>query len=295
MNRYSDKLGYCGSDAGYNISSIVLHKGEEPAISGENGICNVFFSRCNLQCIYCQNEEISCNKGKVISQKYTLDEIIAKIITVLKENKINSVGFVSASHYVPHVIAIIENLNLKGYFPITVYNTNAYDSLESLLLLETYISVYLPDFKYMEQSLSSALSGAADYPEMAAKAIKEMFRQKGSTLIKNNEGIAESGLIIRHLVLPEQAENSLKVLRYISDELSSNIYLSLMAQYHPLEKLKSHAFLNRKLSNVEYEIVVKEAEKLGFHRGWIQELESAEIYVPDFNKKNPFENHDILL
>ena len=288
VNRYSDKLGYCGSDANYNNSSIVLHKGEEPIISGKNGICNVFFSRCNLQCIYCQNEQISCNKGKVISHKYSLEDITDKIISIFDHYKTNSVGFVSPSHYVPHIISIIDSLRSKGLNPITVYNTNSYDKVETIRQLEGYISVYLPDLKYMDNMLAKELSDAINYPEIAAKAIKEMYRQKGSTIIKNDEGLAESGLIIRHLVLPAQIENSLKVLRFIADELSPDISLSLMAQYHPMPKVKSHSYLNRKLNTSEYDIVVKESEKLGFHRGWIQELESAEVYLPDFNEEQPF-------
>ena len=287
-DRYSDKLGYCGSDAGYHISSIVLHKGEEPVISGENGICNVFFSRCNLQCIYCQNLQISCNQGVVISRAYSLEEVIAEIIAILDLHQINTVGFVSPSHYVPHVIEIIESLRLNGRNPITVYNTNAYEKASTIRLLESYISVYLPDFKYLDNELAKELSDASNYPDKAILAIKEMYRQKGSTLIKNDEGLAESGLIIRHLVLPDQIENSLKVLRFIAEELSPDISLSLMAQYYPLEKLRHHPFLNRKLTVSEYEVVVKEAEKLGFHRGWIQELESTETYLPDFKKDEPF-------
>jgi len=288
VNRYSDKLGYCGSNANYNISSIVLHKGEEPVISGKNGICNIFFSRCNLQCIYCQNEQISCNKGKVISHKYSLEDITDKIISIFNRYQINSLGFVSPSHYIPHIIAIIDSLRSKGLNPITVYNTNSYDKAETIRQLEGYISVYLPDLKYMDNGLAKDLSGAIDYPEIAAKAIKEMYRQKGSTIIKNDEGLAESGLIIRHLVLPSQIENSLKVLRFIADELSPDISLSLMAQYHPIPKVKSHFYLNRKIHTSEYEMVVKESEQLGFHRGWIQELESSDVYLPDFNEEQPF-------
>ncbi|MFZ4398998.1 MAG: radical SAM protein [Bacteroidales bacterium] len=289
IDRYSNKTGYCGSNAGFNISSIVLHKGEEPVISGKNGICNIFFSRCNLQCIYCQNKQISCNKGDVISRNYKLEEAVNEIIAILDQHKINSVGFVSPSHYVPHVISIIEALRSKGRNPITVYNTNAYDKESTIRQLESYISVYLPDFKYIDEDLAKSLSGVSNYPEIAKKAIKEMFYQKGSTLIKNEDGIAESGLIIRHLVLPEKIENSLNVLRFIAEELSPDISLSLMAQYHPVNKFESYTFLNRKLNTEEYEIVVKESENLGFHRGWNQELDSSDEYLPDFNNKQPFE------
>lgn len=289
VNRIEGKTGYCGSDAGYNISSIVVHKGEEPVISGEKGICNVFFSRCNLQCIYCQNAQISCNKGEVFSKSYTLDEVADTIITIFKEYQINSLGFVSPSHYIPHVISIIEKLWEKGYHPITVYNTNAYDKAENIRKLENHINVYLPDFKYMDNQLAKELSDASNYVEFATSAIKEMFRQKGSTIIKNDEGIAESGLIIRHLVLPSQTENSLSVLRYIAEELSPNIAVSLMSQYHPVEKVMHHPYLSHLLTCEEYKTVVTELENLGIFRGWIQELESSYHYLPDFNKNHPFE------
>jgi len=290
VDRFSHKIGYCGSDAAFNISSIILHKGEEPAISGENGICNVFFSRCNLQCLYCQNGQISNNKGNVISSTYSLEEAVNEIITILDYNKINSVGFVSPSHYIPHVIAIIDALRAKGKYPVTIFNTNAYDKVETIQKLEPYISIYLPDLKYMNHNLAKELSGIDNYPEVASMAIKEMYRQKGSTIVKSENGLAESGLIIRHLVLPEQAENSLAVLHFIAEKLSTDISLSLMAQYHPVKYIISHPFLNRKLNFDEYDRVVKEAEQLGFYKGWIQELDSTSIYLPDFNKDKPFEN-----
>ncbi len=287
-NRIKAKNGYCGSDANFNISSIVVHKGEEPVISGEKGICNVFFSRCNLQCIYCQNFQISCNKSDVISTSYTLDKATDTIISIFNKYQINSLGFVSPSHYIPHIILIIESLRKKGYNPITVYNTNAYDKVETIRKLEDYINVWLPDFKYMDNEIAKEYSDSKDYPEIASIAIKEMYHQKGSTILKNEEGIAESGLIIRHLVLPGQIENSLKVLRYIAEEISPNITISLMAQYYPVRKLESFPNLNNKLTLQEYNEVLEEAEKLGLYRLWIQELESAENYLPDFEREYTF-------
>jgi putative pyruvate formate lyase activating enzyme len=288
-NRLSGKTGYCGSNAEYNISSITVHKGEEPVISGERGICNVFFSRCNLQCIYCQNIQISCNRGDVISQVFSLEEVTNAIIDIFEINGINSLGFVSPSHYVHHVISIIENLRAKGYYPITVYNTNSYDKVETIKMLENYINVYLPDFKYSDNKLAKKFSDVSDYFEVASSAIKEMYRQKGSTIIKNDDGIAESGLIIRHLVLPGQIDNSLNVIRYIADELSLNISVSLMAQYHPVRNLDNYPDLNRKLTQHEYETVVKELDESGIFRGWVQELESSDNYLPDFENEHPFE------
>ena len=272
----------------YAVSSIVVHKGEEPVIGGDKGICNIFFSRCNLQCIYCQNYQISCIKENIIESNYSFDEIIIKIKSIL-DTGVNTIGFVSPSHFTPHVKEIINALNKDNYFPVTVYNTNAYDKVETLKELEGLINIYLPDFKYMDAILSKNLSDSKDYPEIAAKAIKEMYRQKGSTLVKDQEGNAKSGLIIRHLVLPGYVDNSKKVLRYIADEISTNIHISLMSQYHPVKVIEGYPNLNRKLSVEEYYIVINEMEALGFYRGWVQDLESSNNYLPDFDKEHPFE------
>ena len=281
-------MGYCKSDASYSVSSIVVHKGEEPVIGGEKGVCNIFFSKCNLQCVFCQNYQISCTTENIIEHKYTLEELVAKIIPIL-DSGVNTLGFVSPTHFTPHVKEIILALNAKNYFPITVYNTNAYDKVETLKDLEDLIDIYLPDLKYMDNQLSKMLSDAKDYPDIAAKAIKEMHRQKGNTLRKDLDGNAESGLIIRHLVLPGYVENSMKVLRYLAEEIGTNVHLSIMAQYHPVRFMAEFPSLNKKLSVEEYECVVKEMEALGFYKGWVQELESSETYLPDFEREHPFE------
>ncbi len=274
-------------DAGMNISSICIHRGEEPPISGPDGICNIFFTGCNLHCIYCQNHEISrpdsicINGGK--SYEKTLDEI-ERILA----GGIKSVGFVSPSHMVPQVKAIIRGLNSRGLKPVTVYNTNSYDKAEVIEEMEGLIDVYLPDLKYVTPELAHEFSGAADYPEIAVKALKKMYYQKGSTLHLDKEGRAESGMLIRHLVLPGHVEESKKVLRTIADELSTGVHLSLMSQYHPIPYVKDHPFLNRSLYKSEYEMVVEAMENLGFRNGWVQDMDSYLNYRPDFKKENPF-------
>lgn len=289
-DRTSENLGYCNSDNSFNISSICQHKGEEPAISGVNGICNVFFSRCNLQCIYCQNFQISKNEGEIINYQLTLDEIITLIKKYIQSG-CKSVGFVSPSHFIPQMVAIIDELKKLEKKPIIIMNTNAYDKVETIKALEGLVDFYLPDFKYFEGDLADEYSDAPNYPEFAKAAIKEMFRQKGATLVKNENGIAESGLIIRHLVLPGNVENSFKILNWIADELSTSVHISLMSQYFPTENVKNHKLLNRKVSESEYNLVIQEMERLGFYNGWIQELESSSTYQPDFLRNNPFENN----
>jgi len=286
VDRLHGETGVCGSNAAFNISSICIHHGEEPVISGVNGICNVFFSRCNLSCVYCQNYQISCNHGKVNEHEMQLDEIVDSIIKLLDQG-CHAVGFVSPSHYIPHVKAIIESLRLSGRNPVFVYNTNGYDKVEEIRKLESYIDIYLPDYKYSDNQLARQLSKVADYQQVAFLAIKEMYRQKGSTLVMNENGYAEKGLIIRHLVLPGNIENSLNVLRDIAD-ISTSIAVSLMAQYWPTPVVAHHPTLGHTLSAGEYEIVKAELESLGFYKGWVQELESNNHYRPDFDCDNPF-------
>jgi putative pyruvate formate lyase activating enzyme len=288
VNRLVGKKGVCGSDASFNISSICIHKGEEPAISGENGICNIFFSRCNLSCLYCQNWQISCSRGEVPQKAMTLEAVTASVISLLDKG-CKSVGFVSPSHNIPHVKSIIDALRAMGRNPVFVYNTNCYDKVDEIRQLEDYIGVFLPDFKYADGKKGKEYSGVHDYPEIALSALKEMFRQKGSTLHLDDYGLVEKGLIIRHLILPGNIEDSRQVLNLIASQLSESVAISLMSQYWPTSAVERHAQLGRRLTREEYEIVVNEMEKLGFYKGWVQELESHENYRPDFLKIHPFE------
>jgi len=286
-DRYSNKLGYCNSDASFHISSICIHKGEEPVISGIKGICNIFFPHCNLQCIYCQNHDISRNKGIVHADNLSFEEVIRRICLILETTE-NIVGFVSPSHYIPQMMAIIRGLKEAGKNPVFVYNTNGYDNVASLRMLEGLIDIYLPDFKYMNTALAFEYSQARDYPEVSANALKEMYRQKGSTLIINDEGVAESGIIVRHLVLPEAADQSIDVLRFIAEEISPRLYISLMSQYYPTDLVSKHVILQKTISGSEYNRVVEAFHQFGFYRGWLQELESNQTFRPDFSSDQPF-------
>ncbi len=287
-NRYSARRGYCNAGAGFEISAICVHKGEEPPISGISGICNVFFCRCNLQCVYCQNCQISTNSDQVIFRDWSLQEVVDQINLTL-DGGCKSLGFVSPSHMVPQMIEIIRAIHNTGRRPVIVYNTNAYEKVEVLRNLEGLIDVYIPDFKYSDPKLAGGLSDARDYPEVAKRALKEMLRQKGTPFITDKDGQAISGLIIRHLVIPGQVENSLNVLRFIADELSVKVHISLMSQYHPMPAVKEHPFLGRTVKKEEYQEVIDEMQKLGLDYGWVQEPESNSNYLPDFNNKHPFE------
>ena len=288
VNRLQGKNGYCKSDDTFSIASICIHHGEEPAISGLQGICNIFFTNCNLQCIYCQNHQISANQISRTGYRMELEEVITRVITILDQG-INRVGFVSPSHFIPQMKVIIDIVHSLGYKPVWVYNSNGYDKAETLRTLEGIIDVYLPDFKYSEPDLAWDYSGARDYPIIAAAALREMYRQKGAALITGDDFEAESGIIVRHLVLPGQVTNSIGVLRFLAEEISPRIHVSLMAQYYPTEQVEKHSMLQRAISKSEYRQVVKELEKLGMFNGWIQEFESSEFYRPDFTKPHPFD------
>jgi putative pyruvate formate lyase activating enzyme len=286
-NRFSNKPGFCNSGADFAISSICCHLGEEPVISGEKGICNVFFSRCNLQCNFCQNHDISRNSGNIIRKSLSNDEVIRRICEMLDRTE-NCLGFVSPSHQIPQMMAIIRGLHEAGKHPVIVYNTNGYDRLETLKLLEGIVDIYLPDFKYTDQKLALDYSQAENYPEIAKAALKEMYRQKGATLLLDDNNMAISGIIIRHLVLPGAVKQSIDTLRYIAEEISPGMHISLMSQYYPTALVKGHPELSRTLTTYEFGKVTEAFHALGFYRGWIQEMDSHAVFRPDFRKEQPF-------
>ncbi len=288
VDRFKGGTGYCRSDAGTNIASICIHRGEEPSISGPDGICNIFFSGCNMRCIYCQNHEISRPDAECRSSSTGFDTALGTITAILDKG-IKAVGFVSPSHVVPQIKAIIKALNFRGYNPITVYNTNSYDKAESIRSLEGIIDVYLPDYKYVSQDIARELSDTNDYPVIAHLAVREMYRQKGSVLSTDKEGRADRGILIRHLVLPGHAEESKKVIRTLAEEISTGISISLMSQYHPTPLVSGHKDLGRAIYVSEYREVAEEMENLGFRNGWVQGMDSHQNYRPDFSKEDPFE------
>jgi putative pyruvate formate lyase activating enzyme len=214
--------------------------------------------------------------------------MIVKRVKGLLETGCESVGFVSPTHYIPHVNAIIEGLHAEGIYPVTVYNTNGYERPEMLRLLEEKIDVYLPDFKYVDAETAARYTGAYDYPEVIKLSLREMFRQKGSSVILSDTGVAMKGLIIRHLVLPGHVNESKRILRWIAEELSQRVHISLLAQYNPPEGIECPPPLDRRLTREEYDSVVEEMESLGFCNGWTQELGSSQDYNPDFGKSQPF-------
>ncbi len=285
--------GFCRADSTHpEVAAVYAHTGEEPPLSGRKGISNIFFAHCNLQCCYCQNHEIS--RGEVDSARIGLHSIDAIVDATVKslERTENIVGLVSATQYADIVPAIVEGLHARGCRPTIVYNSNGYERVEVLQQLEPYIDIYLPDYKYADPQLAGRYSNAADYPEVAGRALKEMYSQRGSSLPTDDDGIAFRGLIVRHLVLPGQVENSIACLEWMADHLSTNIHISLMAQYFPPKGIALPDELNRRLTPEEYNRVTDAFYALGFHKGWVQELASAENYHPHFEEETTFGNRE---
>lgn len=284
-----EAIGFCGADHALpDAAAVYAHTGEEPPISGSRGISNIFFVHCNLQCCFCQNHEIS--RAYVDPSHITLhglQSIIDATAQSLKQTE-NMVGLVSATQYADLVPQIVEGLHERGLYPTIVYNSNGYESVEKLCDIAPYVDIYLPDFKYSDPDLASRYSNAHNYPEIAGKAIKEMYNQKGSSLPTDDNGLAFRGMIVRHLVLPGRVENSIHCLEWLADNLSTNIHISLMAQYFPPEGIDLPDELNRRLTAEEYDQVVECFYDLGFHRGWVQELSAADNYKPHFKNKTRF-------
>ena len=282
INRKQGKIGRCKATNNIKIALYSTHNFEEPCISGENGSGTVFFSNCNLNCIYCQNYEISqLGKGKEI----TIDKL-AKIFLEQQEKGVENINLVTPTSYVPSILEAIKIAKSKGLNIPIVYNTNAYEKIETLKLLEGYIDIYLPDLKYAQNELGKKYSNVDDYFEISTKAIQEMIRQVGMPVL-NKKGIMQKGVLIRHLVLPNNIENSKKVLKWIKENLPKEIYISIMAQYFPTYKAKNVENLNRKLTPKEWKEIQDYIENLGFENGFIQELgDHEEEYVPKWEYKD---------
>ena len=279
VNRINGKVGMCKARAKVKIALASLHFFEEPCISREKGSGTVFFSNCNLKCKFCQNYKISdLGKGKEI----TIEEL-ANTFLDLQEKGANNINLVTPTIYVYHIIEALKIAKEKGLNIPIVYNSNGYESIETLKALDGYIDVYLPDLKYYYDELAIKYSGVKEYFKHATNAIKEMYRQVGYPKFNEN-GIIQKGLIIRHLVLPSHLQNSKKVLEWIKDNVDERVYISIMAQYFPCYKAKEIEELNRKLSKDEYEEIEEFVYNLGIENGYMQELgEHEEEYVPNFD------------
>ena len=276
VNRLNGKIGRCKATENIKIALYSIHHFEEPCISGKNGSGTVFFSNCNLQCQFCQNYEISqLGRGKEIS----IQEL-ANIFLEQQKRKAQNINLVTPTSYVIQIIEALKIAKQKGLNIPIVYNTNGYETIDTIKLLNGYIDIYLPDLKYSDNNIAKEFSNINNYFEIATNAIKEMYNQVG-TPIFDEQGNMKKGIIIRHLTLPNHIENTKKVLEWISSNLPKEVYVSVMAQYFPTYKAKENPKLNRKLTKEEWQEVLDYIDELEIENGYIQELgEHEEEFVP---------------
>ena len=259
------KTGYCGMSATLTAAKAYLHMWEEPCISGENGSGTVFFSGCSLRCVYCQNREIALGR---VGAEITAERL-AEIFLEQKGRGAENINLVTPTHYAPHIIAALDIVRGKLNIPV-VYNCGGYESVDTLKMLEGYVDVYLPDFKYADSAIAKKYSAAPDYPETAKAAIAEMVRQTGACAFNEN-GVMTRGTLVRHLVLPSYTENSKAALEYLYKTYGDDIYMSIMNQYTPLPHVKKYPEINRRVTDEEYADVISFAEVLGVENAYIQE------------------------
>lgn len=281
VNRNAGEIGYCGQTAALTAARAALHFWEEPCLSGTNGSGAVFFSGCNLRCVYCQNHQIAdgfCGREITLSR-------LCDIFLELQEKGAHNLNLVTPTHFVPQIITALKAAKKQGLSIPVVYNTSAYEKTDTLKKLEGLVDIYLPDLKYHDCLLSQRYSQAPDYFEIAAPAIAEMVRQVGAPVFEDGENaLMKKGVIVRHLLLPGCEKDTRRILRFLHQTYKNDIYVSIMNQYTPLAQVKSIPELNRKISPREYEKIIDYAISIGIENGFIQEGETAsESFIPAFD------------
>lgn len=266
VDRTKGKLGYCRAGSKASVYSCLAHQGEEPPISGVRGSGTIFFSRCNMKCVYCQNYRFSqLDEGKEV----TTGEL-AEMMLSLEKHGCHNINLVSPTHYLPQILSALEEALEKGLSIPIVYNTSGYELEGSIKAIEGVVDIYLPDMRYSDNAMAKKYSDAPDYVDRNREAILEMHRQTGD-LVVGGDGIAKRGLIIRLLVLPKGVSGTIKTLQFINENISKNTYLSIMSQYYPTFKAYSYPEISSGLGSEEYANVVDEAQLLGLNKGWVQE------------------------
>lgn len=290
VNRLTGKRGFCEAAADVYVSSAMAHHGEEPPISGTNGSGTIFFSYCNMKCLYCQNYQISQeHEGARVS----IEDLAGMMIT-LQEKSCHNINFVSPGIWVPQILDALDIAKLKGLRIPLVYNTGGYDSPATIRLLEGTIDIYMPDIRYSSNEMAEKYSKVKDYVRYNRLSLKEMYRQVGGLSLDKN-GIAKRGLLVRLLVLPNNISGLKESLEFIRYELSNDVYLSIMAQYHPEYEAYNYPELSRRVYREEYLETVDYAEKLGLVNGWTQDhvsLEAEDLFRPDFKSSKVFKYYD---
>lgn len=287
VNRIKGEKGFCR--AGYSpvISSAMPHHGEEPPISGTRGSGTIFFSYCNMKCVYCQNYQIS---QEAEGADYSIARL-AESMLALQNSGCHNINFVTPTIWIPQIINALDIARGNGLSVPTVFNTGGYDNPGIIKMLDGFIDIYMPDMRYSNDSMAKKYSSVEEYVRYNRRSVKEMYRQVGGLKLNKN-GVAEKGLLVRLLVMPENIGGIKNTLDFIKNELSTDVYLSIMAQYHPVYRAFRYPGLSRMITAKEYIGVVKYAEKRGFSYGWTQDYispgEGEDLFMPDFKDKNVF-------
>lgn len=289
VNRLEGQHGFCHSAFLPIVSSYCAHHGEEPPVSGSRGSGTIFFGNCNMRCVYCQNYQISHNWRAQREKEVSISTLASHMLYLQNEMKCHNINLVTPTHFVPQIVlALLEAIPSGLCLPL-VYNTSGYDSIDTIKNLNGIIDVYLPDIRYADNKISGELSRAPDYVERSRESIREMYRQVGNPRFDDN-GIIRKGLIVRHLILPGGLAGSESSLSWLVKEISPDVYLSIMAQYYPVYKATRNTSLSRRINEKEYAGVIELLSGLGINNGWVQEMDAAENYKPDFSLKgHPFE------
>lgn len=287
VDRLKDEKGFCHSGRLPIVATVCAHHGEEPALSGSRGSGTMFFGNCNMRCVYCQNYQIS-QDHKAQQRNELSIHTLAERMLYLQELGCHNINLVTPSHFVPQIVlALLEAVPMGLRLPL-VYNTSGYDSLEMIKALDGIISIYLPDLRYANNKWGAEFSKVPDYVEIARAAIKEMYRQVGD-LVVDGDGIALKGVIVRHLILPNQLAGSEESLTWLACEVSPTVTVSIMSQYHPTHRAPQIPLLSRTITYDEYREIIKLLDKLGMENGWLQGMSAPANYLPDFRRESgPF-------
>lgn len=279
INRLNGDVGFCKSKDKVKLARVSLHNWEEPCISGSNGSGTVFFSNCNLKCVFCQNYTISTDG---VGEEVSIERL-SEIFLEQQKRGATNINLVTPTHFVPQIISALKIAKGKGLNIPIVYNTNSYENIETLKLLNGYIDIYLPDLKYFKDSYAIKYSNAPNYFNVASNAINEMFNQVGEPEFDNN-GIMKKGVIVRHLMIPGLLFDSKKIIDYLYKTYKDSIYISIMNQYTPTRNLLKYPEINRKVTKKHYDALIDYCLNLGIKNAFIQDEESAsESFIPDFD------------
>ncbi|MCL5072558.1 MAG: radical SAM protein [Actinobacteria bacterium] len=290
INRNAGQTGFCNAGFIAKVSSAIVHHGEEPPISGNFGSGTIFFSHCNMSCVYCQNYQISQKPGGTDMSILELSELMIE----LQAKKCHNINLVSPTIWIPQILNAVSAARKKGLNIPLVYNTGGYDNPKIIKSLEGTIDIYMPDIRYSSDLHAEKYSGIKNYVRNNRESVIEMYRQVGNLKISRN-GVANKGLLIRLLIMPHNINGTRDTLDFIKSELSVEVSLSIMAQYHPEYNASNFPELSRRISEDEYLEVVDYAEKLGFKNGWTQDfisLSKEDLFIPDFNRKKVFKYYE---